>query len=244
MRHRQRKKGRALGPYPDRDGHRVIAVARDGTRASSVVASEAEALALIDELNRQFALEEVTVAAAIDMYAIHLRERGRGVESVIRGVRHLRAFFTDLDVILAEIGPKQAEALYTSLRTRINPITKRPVAVDTHRNALNEAGQFARWALKRKLLAANPIAEVEPVGKRKRGKPQHRVDEARRLLDLTAEAARAGHRGALCVALLILTGARASEIAALVARDVDDDGRLLWMDGKTGTRRIDRKSVV
>jgi integrase/recombinase XerC len=238
---RTRTKGRVNGPYPDRRGWRVVVVARDGTRTSSVLASEAEARAVVDELRRQLALEEVTVAQAIEMYATHLAERGRRESSIRRAENHLRMVLADPDAMLADIGPAQAAALYADARARKCARTNRPYSVDTHRNALTECGMFARWALRRKLIGSDPFADVEPIGKRKRGKPQLRLDEARKLLDVTVPAAEEGDRGALCVTLLLLTGLRASEAAHLGTRDVDDSGRLLWVStSKTeaGLRRL------
>jgi integrase len=237
---RHTAKGRAHGPYPDRRGWRVVVVDRGGARSSRVYPSEAEARAVIAALERQLALEEVTVAKAIDMYADHLAERGRRETSIQRATAHLRTVFVDLDAVLADVGPAQAAQLYEGLRTRKSKMG-RPFSVDTHRNALNECGMFGRWAARKKLIVADPFAEIEPVGKRRRGKPQLRLDEARKLLDVTVPAAEAGDRGALVVALVLLTGLRASEAAMLGARDVDDSGRLLWVAvSKTdaGVRRL------
>lgn len=239
---RQHSKGRVNGPYPDRSGWRIVVISRDGTRASRVFASEAEARAVAAETRRQLELEEVSVAEAIDIYAEHLAERGRRASSVVRARSHLRKLFTDQDELVADIGPARAEVLYLDLRTRKDPKTEKVVAVDTHRNALNEAGMFSRWAVRRRLIAANPFEKVEPVGKRKRGKPQLRLDEARKLLDVAVPAAQSGDRSALAPALILLTGLRASEAAALAGRDVDDGGRLLWVaESKTeaGIRRLE-----
>lgn len=177
---------------------------------------------------------------AIDLYVEYLGERGRRESSCVRARRHLVKLFSDQDEALADVTPRRAAELYLALRTGVNKHGA-PIAVDTHRNALNEAGTFARWAVKRRLLAADPFAEVEPIGKRKRGKPQLRLDEARKLIDATLPEVEGGDLGALVVALLLLTGLRATEAATIESRDVDDGGHLLWVStSKTeaGLRRL------
>lgn len=239
---RRKQRGRVLGPYPNRSGWRIVVVERDGARHSSVHPSEAKAREVAAELRAQLALEEVTVSQAIDQYTDHLRdERERRAVSVTRTVYHLHAMMPDGDLALADIGPAAAEKLYADLRTRVSDRTGRVPAVDNHRNSLNECGTFARWAVKKKYLQADPFAAVEPLGKRKRGKPQLRLGEAKALLDVTEAAAQAGDRGALLVALILLTAFRATESAELEARDVDDEGRLLWIDeskSERGRRRM------
>lgn len=245
---RRIRKGRALGPYRNRDGWRVIAVARDGERDSRVFATEEEALDVKRELNRQFELEEVTVTEAIKQYAAHLAtDKERRKVSIDRAVYHLHAMMPDGDTVLADIGPKQAAAMYEAMRTRKSDRTGKVPAVDTQRNCLNECGTFARWAVKQNFIQTDPFVEVEGRGKRKRGKPQLRLDEARTLLNVCLAGAEAGDRGALVVALVLLTGFRATESATLEARDVDDDGRLLWIDDsktESSTRRMATPEVL
>lgn len=239
---RQRKKGRVLGPYPNRAGHRIVVVDRDGARHSYVYQTEAEAHGVAAELRRQIALEEVTVTQAIEQYIEHLRtDRERRPRSVERCGYHLHSMMPDGDACLADIGPAQAEALYLAMRTRKSDRTGKVPAVDTQRNCLNECGTFARWAVRRKYIPADPFEDVEAKGKRKAGKPQLRLDEARVLCNVCESAAHAGDRGALVVALVLLTGFRAEEAADLEARDVDDDGQLLWVDDaktEAGNRRM------
>ena len=68
-------------------------------------------------------------------------------------------------------------------------------SVDSHRNILAEARSFLRWcSTKRKWIARNPLEEVEGVGKRKHGKAQLRVDEARRWVATAVDLADGGER--------------------------------------------------
>jgi integrase len=71
------------------------------------------------------------------------------------------------------------------------------------------------------------------IGGRK-AKPQLRIDEARRWMARAIELADAGEAGAVAAMMALLLGMRASEIISRVVRDLDDDGRLLWIpDSKT-----------
>jgi len=76
------------------------------------------------------------------------------------------------------------------------------------------------------------------VGQRNRGKKQLRIDEARRLVEVCAAQANAGRDAAVGVLTLLLMGMRASEVTDRVVRDLDDEGRLLWIEvGKTKRSR-------
>jgi integrase len=239
---RQRKKGRVLGPYPNRDGWRIVVVTRDGARHSSVHPSEEAAADVAAELRAQLALEEVTVSQAIGQYAEHLRvTRERRAVSVTRTMFHLHSMMPDGETVLADIGPRQAAALYAAMCGRVSDRTGKVPAVDSQRNALNECGTFARWAVRNRYLQADPFKDVEAKGRRKRGKPQLRVDEARVFYAVTLSGAKAGDRGAMVSLLILLTGFRATESAQLEGRDVDDDGHLLWIDDsktEAGKRRM------
>ncbi len=242
---RRNNKGRVLGPYQHGKLWRIVVVESDGTRHPSNHPSEAEACDVRDELIQQLADEEVSVSQAIEQYLEYLRTaKERKPVSVTRTGFHLRAMLPDGTVPLASIGPKQAAALYADLCARVSPKTKRVPAADSQRNALNECGTFARWAVRRKYMPADPFEDIEARGKRKQGKPQLRLDEARKLLDVTMASAFAGDRGALVVALVLLTGFRATESATMEGRDVDNDGRLLWTDGKTGKRRMETPEAL
>ena len=86
--------------------------------------------------------------------------------------------------------------------------------------------------------AANPLEGVEGVGKRKHGKMQLRVDEARRWMAKAAELADRGDAGAVAAMMALVMGMRANEIISRVVRDLDDEGRLLWIpDSKTEAGR-------
>jgi integrase len=124
--------------------------------------------------------------------------------------------------------PSLCETLYTKFRLRRTKAGK-SFSVDYHRNTLAEAKTFLRWCVKRKFLKDNPLEHVEGVGKRRHGKPQLRIDEARRWQAKALELADAGHTGAVAALMTLYLGMRAGEIVNRVVRDLDDDGHLLWI---------------
>ena len=126
--------------------------------------------------------------------------------------------------------------------------TGRKVAVDTHRNTLAEARTFLGWCSdkRRRWLSRNPLRDVLGTGKRKEGKEQLRIDEAREWLRVAIEAANAGETGAVAAMMALLMSLRATPIITRTVRDLDDDGRLLWVECKTkaGKRTIEVPNVL
>ena len=97
---------------------------------------------------------------------------------------------------------------------------------------------FFRWAADRKYVRDNPFAKVKPIGKASSGKEQLRIDEARRLTQVLVAAAHKGEEGAIATFCQLLLGLRSSEVLLRKVRDLDDDGRVLWIpSGKTANAR-------
>jgi integrase len=98
----------------------------------------------------------------------------------------------------------------------------------------------------------DPIGSVEIVGKKRRGKPQLRIDEARTLLIhalRTSDEAKPNRErvGALAVATALLLGLRNGEVVDRKVRDLDDGGRVLVIDeSKTaaGIRNVEVPEVL
>lgn len=112
---------------------------------------------------------------------------------------------------------------------------------------LAEAGTFARWCVEQQWLRADPFARVTDTARRRRGKPQLRVDEARALTELCLQLGAQADAGAIAALTALLLGLRASELAGCHVRDVDDDGRVLEVDdAKTpaGRRRVEIPDVL
>lgn len=221
------RRTRVYGPYRDRErgDWRVIVVEDGGARVARRCASEEEAHRVIAEVEKELELEgPITVDEALEKYAQWLDLRGRRAGS--------RA--TTCQRLLALHSSAPAERRLAGLNATVCADAYRAFvvsrAVDTHRNALGEAKTFGAWCVKQGWLRRNPWAEVEPVGKRKRGKLQLRVDEARKWLAKASELAEAGDDGAVAAMCCLVLGLRASEVIERVGRDVDDEGALLWID--------------
>src|SRR5450432_1078327 len=105
-----------------------------------------------------------------------------------------------------------------------------------------EAKTFHRWCRDKGWTKINAFEHVQGLGRRRRGKPQLTTDEARKFLAKALELAEDDDDGAIAAAMALLMGMRASEIVERTIRNLDDDGRLLWItDAKTqaGVRRLE-----
>lgn len=195
----------------------------------------------------------LTVDAALRLYAQHLERKGnkpRSRTDTLWRIRKLlgveRCVDDDTDQVvddfpLAELTPKRAAALYAAVvdaKVAGEDGTERPrYAPDSHRNMLAETKTFLGWCVAQKHLRANPLEDVAGVGRRRHGKPQLRIDEARRWMAAALELAER-EVGAVAALVSLVLGMRASEIILREARDVDDGGRLLWIpDAKTAAGR-------
>jgi integrase len=175
----------------------------------------------------------VTMGHAIEAYGKHLAEKGLKVRPIEDRLYRLNAFFPDGKLALSDLTKPACTAYYEALRTRVSRVGK-TYSVDTHRSMLAEARMLAKFCIGKRWLRTSPLEGVEGKGKRRHGKPQLRIDEARRWMAKAAEMADAGEAGAVAAMLALLLGMRASEIVSRVARDLDDDGHQLWIpDAKT-----------
>lgn len=172
---------------------------------------------------------EVTVSAAIEAYEKHRREKGNKLGTLADTTYRLRAFFIEPDALLSDLTPGRCGGYYGALQAR-STRTGKPFAVDSHRNMLAEARSLLKWcAVVKKWIGRNPLDGVEGKGKRRHGKPQLRIDEARKWMATATALAETGEPGAVAAMMALLLGMRASEIVNRVARDLDDNGRLLWI---------------
>jgi len=108
---------------------------------------------------------------------------------------------------------------------------------------LAEARTFLKWCtLKQGWTRFNALDGVEGIGRSKHGKPQLRIDEFRKFASKAMELAQAGDDGALAALMTGLVGLRAEEVTQRVVSDLDDEGRVLWIEkAKTekGNRRVE-----
>ena len=230
----QRRQDRVLGPYgPDARGRwryiTIIAGERISTTCESKSQAEAEIADARAALKEQ---EETTVRQAIDRFSAWLVKRGRSEGTGETTTRTLEFFFEGHeDQTIADLTPAQGARIYQQLQQR-NTRFGRPPSGSTHRQALMQAKALLKWAVREKLHPGpSPLAEIEPEGQLHHGKPQLRVDEARKWL-IVAQGLAFQERGAAMSLVCLLLGLRPGECAGLTVRDLDDAGRLLWVKGK------------
>jgi len=239
---RERNGERVLGPYyeSERNRWRIVVVEDGGARNSRFYPTEEEARTVIDGVKRELKeLDDTTVTKAIDDYETYLKtEKENRAKSYRETVRRLRAFFEPVrEDLVTMIDAKRAVSLYEVFRGRMRK-DGNPISVDYHRNALAESKTFLGWCVGKRWLGDNPLDGVEGKGKRRHGKPQLRVSEARKWIEHAVWRANQGEDGAVAAMVTLLMGLRASEIVTRVVRDVDDDGKLLWIpDSKTDAGR-------
>jgi integrase len=224
-----RKGPRVLGPYEYKDGRakpfRLDLVQEVGPRVRVYCASRRKAWAAKRALTLKLerAREGATaIEDALVAYEMYLRnEKQNKFCSVLCTLGRLRAFIGSTAKPLRRFTPRLAQERYNWARERW--------ATDTHRCVLSEAKTFFRWCCKRKFIRRSPIEGVEPTGRRRFGKPQPRIVEARRWMARALANAEAGDAGAVAAMMTLLLGLRASEIITRQVRGVDDDGRSLWI---------------
>ena len=231
------------GPYADGGKWRIIAI--DGEVRRALKADTlAEAERMRDEVLSQFQRHSSRILSeALTEYEESLI--ARGVQSAQTIVAMLRRFLPATDT-LHSITAARASAMYLAETKRIKE-NGSPVAADTHHLVLRRAKNFYGWAVSRQYAKANPFAEVQAIGRTKRGKLQLRIDEARKLVTVAMEHATALDVGSTAALLQIFLGLRPTEAVVRVVRDLDDAGRVLWIPfGKTqnAKRRLQVPDVL
>jgi integrase len=230
-----------LGPYAESGGFRLIIV-EDCVRRSVFVPTQAAAkqaqAALLAELARPSVR---TLHAALEEWTVE-RVRVQTCQSVTaehqRG--RLRLFFDGyLERELASLTAAPAARLYEELTRRPSPKTGVPLRAASHRFTLAAAKNFFKWCVEKGYVPTSPFEKIRPLGKVSAGKPQLRIEEARRFVDAAqGEFAESQHPLAIGVLLALLMGLRAGEVLGRIVRDVDDAGKTLWIDaGKTARAR-------
>lgn len=226
------RRTRIYGPYEDKKRRSwTVVVVEEGKRSAQRCESKEDAHRLVAELEEKLKLEgPITVEAALEDYEKHLAAKGNKPGTIATTKARLQGLVRGmLHESLARLSSVRCGEAYCRLlgTGRLRGNVRMPIAVDTHRNALGEARTFGKWSVKMGHLRRNPWDGIEPIGRRKKGKKQLRVDEARRFV---AKCLELGDDGAVAALCCLLLGLRASEVIERVGRDVDDGGRLLWID--------------
>lgn len=238
---RRRSLARVLGPYEERGRWRLIIV-EDGSRRSVFLPTREEALKFKAGTQREIAAPPSRrIADVIVQWHTHkLREAQCKPESIEHQLRHLRAFLAPVaEQDIAALTPKRAASVYVEATQRLSPKTGCSLAAASHRFDLWIAQSFFRWAVRHGFVGSTPFRDVKPVGKLNTGKPQLRIEEARRFTVAAIEYFEKTRRPLAIGALLALSmGLRTSEVLDRVVRDLDDGARYLWIDaGKTANAR-------
>lgn len=235
-----RKKGppRVLGPYPERKRWRLI-IFEGGTRKAMYLASQEEALRLKSELSAQLKQsgEGRRLSTLVDAWTDERLRVGTCKPETAReqDVR-LRAFLGDhLEKDVSALSAKVAAAVYQQAVEAPSPKTGAQLRAATHRFYLKLAQSFFDWAVEEEHVRSNPFADVKPVGKVNAGKPQLRLDEARRFIDVGLRLFDDSKQPlAVGAVMALMMGLRTGEVIDREVRDVEDGARFLCIaHGKT-----------
>jgi integrase len=161
-------------------------------------------------------------------------------QSVKHQFGRLSAFFAPVaDEDIAALTPRRAAAMYQQATERLSPKTGEVLSAASHRFDLRLAQGFYGWAMSRGYVGASPFRDVKPIGKVNAGKPQLRIEEARRFTSAAlGYFEETQHPLAIGALLALMMGLRTSEVLERVVRDLDDGARYLWIDaGKTANAR-------
>jgi integrase len=206
-------------------------VREGGKQSAFSYSTKEEAEDVKDALQRKFAAEEnrVAIEGVLAEYEKMMERAGNKAGSIKTTMYRLKDLLHDAHT-MDELTSRRVQSMYKALAERR--------AVDTHRNTLSQSRSFFRWCVEHGYLRRDPSVKVKPVGRRKHGKAQLRIDEARLWIAKARELADAGEAGAVAALMTLLMGLRASEIVNRVVRDLDDEGKLMWIpDAKTAKGR-------
>ena len=234
--HTMQKSARVLGPYKNGDKWRIVMLDGD-TRKSLVADSYEAALALRDDLKGVIKKHIArSFEESLEEYLKNLVDRGVSQDTSDKVRRMLRPFLP-LDEPLTAIDAERAQQMYFE-ETQRKKSNGEPIANDSHHLLLRRVKHFYKWAISRRYVLQNPFADVSPIGRPKRGKQQLRIDEARKLVAVAMERAKTLDAGSTAILMQIFLGLRPTESLVRVVRDLDDEGRILWVPfGKTSNAK-------
>lgn len=249
-----RRPDRITGPYQKRGTwwlYIIVAAGEDGqgsrTSSSGPFASEEEGIEARRLLEEKHNGENRrTVQQAIDAYKIDIDSKNKA-KSNTHAIWVITRFFEPVleRRLLSLKDPEEGKTLYNDLKKEDGST----YAVDTHRNMLIIARTFLRWCMtEKKWIPVNFLEGIKGKGHRRKGKDkeQLRIDEAKKWDEVALRWARegkpgavGGHRwptqeGAISALITMYMDLRCFEITERIVRDLDDEGRLLWItDSKT-----------
>jgi len=181
----------------------------------------------------------MTVEKVLKLYEQYLVEKGNKRKSIDENMRRLRVWHESTTPI-SEVTPHKLKKMYKKRMEKL--------AVDSHRNELAVVKTFWRWVVKKGWATRSPADDIEPIGRRRKGKPQLMEGEAQRLFATASRLALEGDEGALAVLLALLHGMRSKEIRQLKIRHVDvaTERVVLWVafEEESGKTRAAKRRVA
>ncbi len=207
---------RVYGPYNARDKWRLVFLYADGQRKARLYDTKADALA---EMQRYDLERGITVRRAVDEYLAEMGETAKPRTVRTTRDRLMGLLATVLNAPVQSLTKVRAEALMDEYAQER--------AGDTVLNTLSQTRTWGRYAVSRGWVCSSPWDGVKVKVKRRRGKKQLRLTELRAL---TTRCLAENSDASVAVLTSFLLGMRASEVVQLSARDIDDEGRLLWID--------------
>ncbi|MFO0575638.1 MAG: tyrosine-type recombinase/integrase [Polyangia bacterium] len=243
------EKAIVLGPYVEHHGEKErfrLILKSSGRRKSLFYPTLAEARRAKAQLEKEaFKLDEKSVEELITEYVKYLGEHeGYRARTQANEQQRLRNFFgsTASEMRLSTIHERKAEQMYLSHAQRLGHVTGRALSPTTHRGDLRILKRFGAWAQKAGYVGTSPFGSVEPIGRDRTGKPQLRMDELDRWLQVAWADVQRGHGTALAAMLCLWRGLRVSEVLDRVVRDLDEEGSVLVIERaktRAGNRRVD-----
>jgi len=233
---------RIHGPYKHGNKFRVIEVRGDGERSVVGFESEAQAYRYIEKARR--IASGRSIGDAVTEYLDYLK-LGTGPRGKVRRASTIKLEAWRLKAMLRLVeSDRPVSALTRQVATKLLSQRQPEVKTDTLVGELAVVTRWASWCCAQGWLAVNPFTGLVAQGERSTGKPQLRVDAARKFLSFClAEGSAEG----TAAAMALLMGLRASELTSIRARDVDDGGSLLWVSvskTKKGLRRLEIPLVL
>jgi integrase len=233
------------GPYYKNGHYHVHLHLLDGTRKYKSFATEEAAMEFVHRNEARIVAKPITVAEAIREYGesrVELRPSSRATIQY-----RLEALASGFEEVLIQAFP--AVTAWNGL------VSKN--AVDTLHGIRSAAKGFFEWCVGQSYLKKNPLAGIKIVGKKKRGKPQLRLDEARAFLEraltvsngekISERQSSQQEVGVLGAATALLLGLRNGEVVGCQVRDLDDGGCTLWIAASktpAGLRRVEVPDVL
>jgi integrase len=233
-----------LGPYAERKGWRVRVYVNGQEVECKCFDDRQDALAFMQAQEDKLShLQHRALRDVLEEWTQYKVCLGTcKPESAYAATAILRLFLRDeLDLDIRDLTAKRAAEIYNRAVMTPTEKTGAPLSVASRKLYTAHAKMLFAWAHERSYIRVNPFADIKVIGKMRRGKPQLRIDEARRFIDTALRYYTETRRPlAVAVAAALFMGLRTGELLDRQVRDLEDGGRYLCIDrGKSqnATRR-------